>query len=141
MVAALKKGSYSATSILHAAVNPATRVRFYMGRVIPVTASSRERDPSDARRSHSLHPVVETLVVALQALDLSESSDRRPTRSQLRQPQIAFNRWEAKAVAQADADKQSKLGGLDLALFDAGGRIQLLAQFTMRPYPQLAART
>ena len=51
---------------------------------------------------------------------------------------MGFSRWEGKAVERSDADRQVQLGGLDMALFDGEGRIQALAQFTMRAYPQLA---
>ncbi|KAI8463938.1 MAG: hypothetical protein J3K34DRAFT_442184 [Monoraphidium minutum] len=77
IISSLKGSSSSATALLHAAVNPATRV--------------------------------------------------------------GFSRWEGKVVERSDADKQVHLGGLDLALFDTEGRIEALAQFTMRPYPQLVA--
>ncbi|KIZ06874.1 hypothetical protein MNEG_1085 [Monoraphidium neglectum] len=55
---------------------------------------------------------------------------------------VGFSRWEANAAGKGDpglgADALVKLGGLDLALFDQEGRIELLVQFTMKQYPQLA---
>ncbi|GBF97077.1 hypothetical protein Rsub_09550 [Raphidocelis subcapitata] len=78
MVSDLRRGSYSATTQLHCAVDPATRV--------------------------------------------------------------GFSRWEGKGVSKTDADSQTRLGGFDMCLFDSRGRLETLVQFTMKNYPQLAAR-
>jgi hypothetical protein len=67
---------------------------------------------------------------------------RSPATTPRLRPQVGFSRWEANAAGKGDpglgADALVKLGGLDLALFDQEGRIELLVQFTMKQYPQLA---
>lgn len=53
---------------------------------------------------------------------------------------MGFSRWEGKGVSKTDANQQTRLGGLDLCLFDSRGRLEMLVQFTMKNYPQLAVR-